>query len=148
MHIHYKDILERIQEEPTWWDNNGCPRYGEFNPMLAPNVYAIEVLLLLISCQNCRKRFKVEMHFDMLDQFNLIKDPIVKVPTLKDCIEAKERIHYGDPPFHNCVGDSMNCYDLKVLEFWRSGDMKTEPRFVRVPELEVELEGETEDNGV
>jgi hypothetical protein len=27
-------------------------------------------------------------------------------------------LHYGDPPNHGCVGDTMNCEDISIKEFW------------------------------
>ena len=46
--------------------------------------------------------------------------------------------HYGDPPNMGCcpAGPTMNCEDIKILEFWEMVDM----RWVRVPELEIESE--------
>jgi hypothetical protein len=47
-------------------------------------------------------------------------------------------IHYGDPPNSGCcpAGATMNCIDLRVLQFWaRAGST-----WVRSPELEIELE--------
>jgi hypothetical protein len=47
--------------------------------------------------------------------------------------------HYGDPPAHGCVGDTMNCYDLRIVEFW----VKDNPfNKVRKTDWEVELEKE------
>ena len=31
------DITERIAETPKWWDENGAPRYMEFEPRRAAN---------------------------------------------------------------------------------------------------------------
>jgi len=48
-------------------------------------------------------------------------------------------LHYGDPPRHGCVGDTMNCDDLEVLEVWHRpafGD------FERHPELEGVIDGD------
>ena len=99
MHTYYRDILSRIQEEPTWWDSNGCPRYGEFNPELSLDIYADEVILLLISCQSCRKEFKVEMHFSIFDRYDISKMPPEKLANFKETLESGDcLIHYGDPP--------------------------------------------------
>jgi hypothetical protein len=32
MHNHYDDILDRIDEPPTWFDDYGVPRFCEFSP--------------------------------------------------------------------------------------------------------------------
>ena len=97
----YKDITSRIAEAPTWWDSNGAPRYGEFSPGRCPNIYSDTVVLLKIACQNCGKEFDVEMNLGFFDpDFNPLK------------------LHYGDPPIHDCTGDTMNCDDLEVLQIW------------------------------
>jgi len=103
MHEGYPDIRERIDEEPSWYDANGTPRYGEFTPERCPDIYAHTVVLLQIECQACGRRFKVEMHAGVFEH-----------------IEHPQELHYGDPPAHGCVGDSMNCLDLKVLEVWHT----------------------------
>lgn len=103
MHHNYRDILDRVNDEPTWYDSNGVPRFGKFEPGMCPNIYSSHVGLFLIACQDCGKRFRVEMHADIFDQR-------ISFPPAK--------WHYGDPPIHGCVGDTMNCDDLAVLEFW------------------------------
>ena len=99
MHSNYRDILDRINEEPSWYDENGTPRYGEFAPDMCPNIYAHSVVLLEIACQSCGRRFRVEMN---------------EGPWLPSDIPPKNW-HYGDPPAHGCVGDTMNCDDLVIL---------------------------------
>ena len=101
MHESYMDIQSRIIEEPTWYDANGTPRYGPFTPERCPNIYSDQVVLLRIACQGCGREFDVEIHGDT---FRPIKHP--------------HKLHYGDPPIHRCIGDTMNCYDLEVLEVW------------------------------
>jgi hypothetical protein len=105
MHTDYKDIIDRITEPPTWYDENGVPRYGEFTPDNCPNIYSSRVGLFKIACQHCGKTFCVEMHANMvIDSFRRNNPPSMW--------------HYGDPPFHGCVGDSMNCIDVAVVQFW------------------------------
>lgn len=58
-------------------------------------------------------------------------------------------IHYGDPPNVGCcpAGPTMNCWDLRVLEFWergsKSGDGQTDAfdamQWRRRADLEIEL---------
>jgi len=108
MHDGYEDITSRIDEPPTWYDQNGVPRYGEFHPDSCPNIYSRLVVSMRIACQHCGRRFDVEMHSGvLLDR--------------RDGILPKEW-HYGDPPAHGCVGDSMNCEDLEVLQVWHKQD--------------------------
>ena len=45
MHQHYKDILDRIDEAPTWFDDYGVPRFGDFSPSRLGNIYAYEAAL-------------------------------------------------------------------------------------------------------
>ena len=103
MHENYADIKSRINEAPQWYDSNGTPRYAKFHPELCPNIYASRVGLFLITCQDCVEEFRVEMHS------NYFSDRVAVPPT---------KWHYGDPPIHGCAGDSMNCDDRRVLEFW------------------------------
>jgi hypothetical protein len=120
MHDNYNDIKNKIKEPPIWYDQNGTPRYGIFYPDMCPNIYSNRVALLLIACQYCHKKFKVELH----DEFYTSN------------ISPPSKWHYGDPPAHDCVGDTMNCDDLYVLQFWvREGYSEWERR----GEFEVEI---------
>ena len=103
MHANYEDIVSRIVEKPTWWDNNGTPRYGVFHPNLSPDIYTNHVGLFRISCQSCGMRFNVEMHDGIWGDRMRFRPA---------------KWHYGDPPIHGCVGDTMNCEDLAIMEFW------------------------------
>lgn len=125
----YNDIIDRIDEEPKWWDERGVPRYCEFKPNVVANIYAKEVVFLLIACQSCRHTFKVAMSCSSM---TLVLDGF----PLKDQVK-NQSIHYGDPPNTGCCpgGATMNCDDLKVLEFWHQLKMEWE----RVPELEGDL---------
>lgn len=102
MKNRYSDIKGRIDEEPTWYDQNGAPRYGPFLPELCPDIYSDKLALLRIACQQCGRQFSVEMHQGVW-------------PTRPF---HPKKLHYGDPPAHGCVGDTMNCVDLEVLEAW------------------------------
>ncbi len=108
MHASYDDIRQRIAEEPTWYDQNGTPRYGKFEHERCPNIYATTVVLLEIACQDCGYIFHVQMSRWMMD--------------MDRCLLPKQW-HYGDPPQHRCIGDSMNCDDLAVLEVWQRENM-------------------------
>jgi len=117
MNHGFHDILSRIDERPSWYDSNGTPRYGEFTPQMAPNIYTTQVVLLRIACQACGEEFAVEMH-----------------STYFSPIDHPAKLHYGDPPRHNCVGDTMNCDDLEVLQVWHKPRSLGE--WERVPSLE------------
>lgn len=120
MKSNYKDIVSRIKENPQWYDIHGTPRYDKFHPELSPNIYAKQVILLEISCQYCQKRFLVEMNWGTSDQIiELAIYPKNKFKRFEDKIDT---LHYGDPPNHSCVGDTMNCEDLRIVEFWDRKD--------------------------
>lgn len=133
MHNNYADIRALTDQAPPWFDEHAVPRYVPFHPDHCANIYAREVVLLEIACQDCHKRYTVAMTWDSMD-----------------CAYGRARLservadgslHYGDPP--NACGDdcmagaSMNCIDLRVLEFWNH---PTPFEWVRRPELEVALE--------
>lgn len=128
----YDDIRKRIAEPPIWFDQNGVPRYDPHSPKLCPNIYVNEVVLLEIECQDCRTRFLVQMYSGKWT----FRNGELTHRTFKP-VERLLNIHYGDPPWHDgCAGDTMNCHDLRVVEFWErvSGD------WTRCPELEIGVE--------
>ena len=118
MHSSYSDIMSRIDTPPLWYDENGVPRYDVFTPHLCPDIYAQQVVLLQIECQDCKRPFTVEMHGDV---FHALRHP--------------HKLHYGDPPFHDCAGATMNCNDLAVLEVWVQSH-NTPMKWQRRPDLE------------
>ena len=145
----YLDIRSRIPEPPLWWDENGVPRYVPFTPDETADIYAQECALVLIACQSCGTEFSVAFSWSQ----------IVFVPLTLERVKA---LHYGDPPNIGCcpAGATMNCDDLRVLEFWRKGgDEFTELRdghrvclpgyfdWRRVPELEISLNDEDARDG-
>ena len=109
MRHHYGDILERIDEPPAWFDEQGVPRYGAFAPYELGNVYAREAALAEISCQDCGRPFTVAMD----DRYG------AKGHGLCDRIRLG-RLHYGDPPNVGCcdAGATMNSVMHRVLEYW------------------------------
>jgi len=152
MNASYTDIRTRIKEEPLWFDMNGVPRYDKFHPDLCPNIYADEVILLEIACQRCGKKFFVEMNWNDFSLNFLGK----RIPSFRERITRWKKqkrksdgwapIHYGDPPCHDCVGDTMNCYDLRIVKFWkRSRKLVWRMTRRKVFEGEInEVEGEEE----
>jgi hypothetical protein len=109
----YRDIRSRIPEEPKWFDANGAPRYDVFHPDLVPDIYADTAVLYRIHCQSCGVVFQVAESSNMIKQFTQRDGRTVET----DVVEAQ--LHYGDPPAHGCVGDTMNSIPLKVLQFWK-----------------------------
>ena len=120
---YYSDIRSRIKEEPLWVDDNGVPRYDKFNPDLVSSIYAEEAILLSIECQDCGQKFLVGMCWS---QMNRIFNPHSASFTerIKEYLKERDKkdlwfpVHYGDPPSHGCVGDTMNCIDIAIMEFW------------------------------
>ncbi|HIJ67457.1 MAG TPA: hypothetical protein HPP87_04610 [Planctomycetes bacterium] len=131
----YRDILERISEEPKWYDANGCPRYGDFSPDKCPNIYAREAVLLRISCQECGRHFDVELHSDIYSRGMAEALRMWQDKAKRGDKNNWPPIHYGDPPCHGCVGDTMNCNDERILEFWVKEDFD----WKRMPELEIDF---------
>jgi hypothetical protein len=45
VHQRYDDILSKIAEEPTWFDEHAVPRYCQFAPDKLVNIHAGETAL-------------------------------------------------------------------------------------------------------
>jgi len=122
VNTEYHDIRERIAEPPKWFDECAVPRYCEFAPQHAANIYAREAALFLIECQACGTQFRV----CLTGRSGMVADAI-----------RDGSLHYGDPPNIRCcdAGPTMNCIDLRVLEYWRRPDLD----WLRNPSLEIEL---------
>ena len=114
MNRNYLDITSRIKEEPTWWDSNGVPRYGDFLPNMCSDVYAREVALIRISCQACGREFDVEVSWGAMDLMTTKSSPLST---------RISQIHYGDPPNVECcpAGPTMNSEPICLLQFWDRG---------------------------
>lgn len=131
MHRYYEDIISRIKESPTWFDENGVPRYGEFSPNMIASIYAPEAVLAEIACQSCRTKFSAAFsHINV--QTNLLKDVI-----------ADRSIHYGDPPNMWCCefGLASGAITLKILQYWkRNIDDASKDGWTRDGSLEIEID--------
>lgn len=139
----YEDIFalaSRLSESPRWFDGNGVPRFCAHHPRYCADIYAHEVVLLLISCQACGREIPVQLSRSSMDD---LRAHMMKLEKTSLAQRVKDgSIHYGDPPTHEddrgeyChAGCTMNCWDLRVVEFWHRPDME----WTRVPELEIEL---------
>lgn len=110
----YEDIRALAPDcEPLWHDHYGVPRYAPFHPSLL-DVYARWAVLYEIECDACRQRLMVGQSWSEFDFRPLLPRRIAVDNLIVD-------LHYGDPPYHECpgAGESMNCNDLRVVEFWR-----------------------------
>ena len=138
MKATYQDIRNKVAAEPTWFDGNGVPRYCEFGPEHLPSIYAKEAVLLHIRCQACGESFAV----------GLGGSPFFGT-AFSELVQDWQRhehdphrwgpIHYGDPPIHGCVGDTMSSIDVEIVQFWQRGGAH---EWARVPEFEIALEDE------
>ena len=144
MNNDFQDIRERIKENPTWWDCNGTPRYGKFHPSMSPNIYAEEIILLEIGCQNCSEKFLVEMNWSMMDKISHSRESfsnrLIQLAKWKSenpkAFEEYMPFHYGDPPFHDdMAGNTMNCEDLEIKEFW-ARNKQTKHEWKRIKKYE------------
>lgn len=121
MPASYDDIISRISTPPIWYDEYAVPRYCTFEPTRSASISIGEIALAEISCQSCKRRFRVA-----LSAVNCQEQSIAEA--IKD-----KTLHYGDPPSHSgdafnvngcSAGDSMNSEPRKVLEYWRRHDQK------------------------
>lgn len=133
MHHHYNDIRSRIAEPPAWFDEHAVPRYGDFTPRDGANIYAEQVALVLISCQQCETQFKVCFSWNKFDEMR-------GCPPLWESIKDGS-LHFGDPPNIQCCsgGNTMNCNDLQVLEAWERGTPDNLWKWGRLPQYEILL---------
>ncbi len=130
----YQDIKSRIAEEPLWYDSNGVPRYDYFSPDMCPNIYAREVILFLIECQYCGKRLHVEEHYSSWDTKSI-------KGRLLDWLDGEMwEVRYGDPPRHDCIGDTMSSDEIRILEYWS----RIDGDWVRESQWEISLEDDHE----
>lgn len=141
VHARYDDIISRIGAEPIWFDENAVPRYCEFEPTASASIYASEVALAEITCQNCGRMFRVA--------FSCVN---VQPETVADAIRAKT-LHFGDPPNVGCcgAGPTMNSEPHRVIEYWHRhhkeyiqgnsiADADAYMKWVRDPSLEIDVE--------
>ena len=135
MKLHYTDILTKIDEKPLWWDSRGVPRYCEFHPDVCPNLYADEVVLIRIACQNCRTQFDVQCEWDVSMQ---------EIPRFS---EQPTQIFYGDPPHNRCcvVGPSMLSISLSTIQFWVRNKKRSWVRKTDLENLTIEKLSDYED---
>ncbi len=130
----YADIIDKLGQ-PQWWDDNGCPRYCEFTPD-ACGVYDNVVALIEIACQDCDRRFRVVVSYDRLQLHRLAEQGKAHGHPVFPDAEDIRAFHFGDPPPHGCIGDTMNCDTYRVLEFWQKPE-KGWGDWERAPEYEV-----------
>jgi hypothetical protein len=114
MYAEYEDITSRIEIPPVWFDEYSVPRYCEFAPSRSSNIHLGEIALAEITCQSCRRLFRVA--FSRLN---------VASGTIAEAIRTRT-LHYGDPPNIRCclAGPSMNSVPRRVIEYWHRHDQR------------------------
>ena len=106
-------------------------------------MYAEYAALMIVTCQNCGRQFKVGVWRDRYLQSH--KEGRLKfVPPIMPTVEDAGNFYFGDPPRHETgptpsgecsCGDVMTSDPRQILEFWRRKDWDWE----RVPELEFQF---------
>jgi hypothetical protein len=127
----YQDIRERIGEPPTWFDVHGCPRYGEIS--------VPKHLTEWIACQSCAQAFKVSLVEPVYHSIG--NQDVDRVFGSADHdnhehLHLADDWHYGDPPRHACVGDTMNSiprhsWDKDHYDYLPSPDLSEEELYER-----------------
>lgn len=140
MKCNYSDILSRIPDKPSWFDECAVPRFVDFHPSRSSDIYARECALVEIGCQNCQTRFRVAFARSAVDDLKSHRLGM-KPRTLADSIREKT-IHYGDPPNVRCcpAGPTMNSDPLRVIEFWHKS-RATDYEWERDTSLEIDVSG-------
>ena len=136
---NFKDIIDAAGRDPLWWDENGTPRFCEFNPNKNANIYADEIVLLRVACQGCATEFDVCMSTSIMERYMHQHTWGRPGPSLAQLIE-KHEIHYGDPPNTGCcpAGATMNSVPRMVLQYW-TRDPSTMIEKMRVADYELEV---------
>ncbi len=129
MKQNFEWLLKNVGE-PKWWEETGHPRYCDFAPDKIYDIYADQVVLLLIACQVCGERSKGAVSWAALSGQRWRLSELIKLKSL--------RIGYGDPPNVGCcpAGATMGSETIRVIEFWEKNE---DFEWVRLPELEVDL---------
>lgn len=132
----YADIHEAAGfVTPDWYDENGAPRYAVFAPDML-GVYDKYALLVTIACQSCARRFPVGCGWQSW-RLQLNYDTRTFELRGYDLAELARDFRYGDPPRHDCGGDSMTSVAVRVEEAWeRAARSKSFPVWERRTEVE------------
>jgi hypothetical protein len=145
MHEPYLDIRNRAGE-PGWYSPDGVPRYSEFSPALC-GVYNSHVAFVRIECQCCGHVMLVASVWERFIAAAYGRTlALPKREDVRDPWDAIGSFHYGDPPYHGCIGagETMNSIPLEVLQFWKReplGNWERDPAYEFVlPVLERRIE--------
>lgn len=139
MLLSYNDITSRINESPKWYTPEGYPRYCEFTPQ-ETGIYAKFALLVEIQCQSCHKSFMVGEGYTRENQLALQTNDAEHFFNDLNKIIKYYHYHYGNPPSHDCVGDTMNCDDIRFVEVWEHQLVTWPWQWIRRTDLEAPCE--------
>lgn len=153
-------MIEKLGE-PIWYDENGTPRYCEFNPQYC-YPYARVVAFFEIQCSHCEKIFKVATSTDLLNEYDkdfnierlksIINNPQVinKVNDLYEVIDQYPELSlfdYGDPPFHwkdknlnePCMGYASSSFTTKILAVYE-WNLNKDLKWIKLNEKEISID--------
>jgi hypothetical protein len=144
MYQPYLDIIEKLGA-PKWWDENGVPRYEDFEPRLCADIYAKYAALIEIECQGCEKHLAVSASWSLLrnvkdiawDENGKNGQPKEGLPKQGDA----GCFGYGDAPWHGhngdfnnqCGGTTMTTSTVRILQCWKRDAFD----WLRMPEHEI-----------
>lgn len=112
----YDDIFKAAGcgiESVYWWDQHGVPRFAPFHPMML-GVYDRFAILAEIECQSCSRHLIVGYGTPQYTFFGSLFTYTIE--------EICTDFRYGDPPRHDCVGDTMSSFPVAILEAWDHDD--------------------------
>src|SRR3990167_563889 len=126
----YEEIRSRLGP-PLWWEAGGVPRYELFHPDML-GIYDNLAMCWLIACQYCGQEFQVGAGWNWTSYIvsrEYDKDQLPPAAWLRRKLKNGPP-HSGDPPRHDCVGDTMNCELIRAVEVWTKasfGDWRKRP---------------------
>lgn len=123
MYPIYRDIRSKLGA-PIWHDENGVPRYDEFNPKLL-GIYDDYAAYFLVECQSCRKHFPCAIG---KSKYVFESNEMKTIENMNQFID--EYIMWGDAPWHDddqqCAGTTMGSSVVKLLSVWERKDVDWE----------------------
>lgn len=122
MYPLYKDLKTRLGP-PKWYDQNGTPRYDDFTPKEAAQIYSEWVALMTIECQACGKAFQCANAVAYWDL--KIRQPYGREPKANDAPNMVPWVAgWGDAPWHDADGDECGfdsqCSGTTMSTDWTS----------------------------
>jgi len=114
MHSNYGWIEKLVGRPPDFWDLDGVPHWFS----IEQDKNYPEHLFGDIYCQRCDRKFRVYLTDLVYTSIGMVELIPGSPPDFDNYTHYKliDHWHYGDPPNHNCVGDTMNCIDEWELE--------------------------------